>query len=107
GMSLAEFGEQLYVSKACVTCHKIDGSAGTGPSFLNIFGTKEMLNDGTDVLVDENYIRESVLNPLAKITAGYQPVMPTYQGILKERQIDALIAFIKSLQGKEKLNDEQ
>ena len=47
--------------------------------------------------VDENYIRESVLEPQAKIVAGFQPVMPTYQGILKDRDIDALIAYIKSL----------
>ncbi|MGB9606699.1 MAG: c-type cytochrome, partial [Bryobacteraceae bacterium] len=49
------------------------------------------------VVADENYIRESILNPQAKIVAGYQPVMPTFQGLLNERQINALIEFIKEL----------
>ncbi len=97
GMSLEKFGEQLYTSKACVTCHRIDGVAHTGPSFLGIFGEETKLSDGSTVTVDENYIRESILHPQAKIVAGYQPVMPTYQGLLDSRQVDALIAYIKSL----------
>lgn len=106
GMTLEEFGAKLYVSKACITCHKVDGSFGTGPSWKNIYGKVRALTDGSVVTVDENYIRESILNPRAKVTAGYQPVMPTYQGILKERQIDALIAYIKSLQEDESIKDE-
>ncbi len=98
GMTLKDFGAKLYVSKACVTCHKIDGTNSTGPPWNNLFGKEEHLSDGTSVIVDENYIRESILNPMAKITAGYQAVMPTFQGILKDKQIDALIAYIKSLQ---------
>ena len=101
GMTLEEFGAKLYTSKACVTCHSIDGSVGTGPTFKNKYGIMEDLKDGSTILIDENYIRESILNPNAKVVAGFAPVMPTYQGILKERQIDALIAFIKSLQEKE------
>ena len=58
----------------------------------------EKLVDGSEILVDENYIRESILKPQAKITLGFDPVMPTYQGLLKDRQIDALIAYIKSIQ---------
>jgi cytochrome c oxidase subunit 2 len=96
-MSLEEAGAQLYNSKACVTCHSIDGTAGVAPSFLGKFGTIEKLADGSEIEVDENYLRESILNPQAKIVQGYQPVMPTYQGVLKDRQIDALIAYIKSL----------
>ncbi len=101
GLALEDFGRQLYVSKACITCHKIDGSAGTGPSFVGVYGSKEKLKDGSEVQVDENYIRESILNPQAKVTFGYPPVMPTYQGILKDKQIDALIAFIKTLEKQE------
>ena len=97
GMSLEEAGAQLYNSKACVTCHSIDGTPGVAPSFLGKFGTIEKLADGSEIEVDENYLRESILNPQAKIVQGYQPVMPTYQGVLKDRQIDALIAYIKSL----------
>lgn len=101
GESLEDYGAKLYVSKACVTCHKLDGSASTGPSFKNIFGHKALMSDGSEVDVDENYLRESILNPTAKVVGGYQPVMPTYQGVLKDREIDALIAFIKSLKDKE------
>ncbi len=97
GMSLEEAGAQLYTSKACATCHSIDGSPGVAPSFLAKFGSKEALVDGSEVLVDENYVRESILNPQAKIVQGYQPVMPTYQGVLTDRQIDALIAYMKTL----------
>ncbi len=98
GMSLTEAGAQFYNSKACATCHSIDGTAGVAPSFLNRFGSMEKLSDGKEVMVDENYIRKSILNPQAEVVLGYQPVMPTYQGVLKDRQIDALIAYIKSLQ---------
>ena len=97
GVSLEEAGKELYRSKACVTCHSVDGTPGVAPSFLGRFGKKEKLSDGSEVLVDENYIRESILNPQAKVVQGFQPVMPTFQGVLKDRQIDALIAYIKSL----------
>lgn len=96
-MAPEEFGAKLYVSKACATCHSIDGSANTGPTWKGIFGKKHKMADGSEVLVDENYIRQSILEPNAKVVAGYQPVMPTYQGLLKDKQIDALIEFIKTL----------
>jgi cytochrome c oxidase subunit 2 len=98
GMSLEEAGANLYKLKACVTCHSIDGTPGVAPSFKGRFGKMERLADGGDVMIDENYLRESILNPQAKVVRGYQAVMPTYQGVLKDRQIDALIAYIKSLQ---------
>ncbi len=98
GMSLEEAGAKLYQSKACVTCHTVDGRPGVAPSFKGRFGSQEKMADGTTVTVDENYIRESILNPQAKVVAGYQPVMPTYQNVLTDRQIDALIAYIKSIQ---------
>lgn len=97
GISLEEYGKQLYTSKACNTCHRVDGVAFTGPSFNGIFGHPVSLTGGGSAPVDENYLRESILNPQAKIVAGYQPVMPTYQGLLDSRQVDALIAYIKSL----------
>lgn len=100
GLSLEEYGAQLYKAKACITCHSLDGSVITGPSFLGLYGTMITLQDGSTVLFDENYARESILNPKAKVVEGYQPVMPTFQGILKDRQIDALIAFIKSINEK-------
>ena len=68
------------------------------PSFKGRFGSQEKLADGQTIMIDENYIRESILSPRAKVVAGFQPVMPTYQNVLTDRQIDALIAYIKSLQ---------
>ena len=97
GLTPVEFGKLLYERKACVTCHSTDGKAMDGPSFVGHFGTEVLMSDGSRVLMDENYIRESILNPKAKVVNGYQPIMPTFQGVLKDREIDALIAFIKSL----------
>lgn len=97
GMTPADYGAKLFVQKACITCHAVDGSEKTGPHVNGIFGKEVPLADGSKVIADENYIRESILNPQASIVAGYDPVMPTYQGLLKDKQIDALIAYIKSL----------
>lgn len=97
-MPLAELGEKLYTAKACNTCHSIDGSKNVGPSFKGIFGHDAEMADGSTLTVDENYIRESILQPQAKVVAGYQPVMPTFQGILKDRELDGLIEYIKTLQ---------
>ena len=90
-------GKQLYADKGCVTCHSSDGSRLTGPSFKGIFGQPQPLTDGTSVNIDENYIRESILNPQAKIAQSYAPVMPSFQGTLRETEITYLIAYIKSL----------
>jgi cytochrome c oxidase subunit II len=97
GTSMEEYGKQLYASKACNTCHSVTGEKLTGPSFKGIYGAPQPLADGSSVPVDENYIKESILNPQAKIAQGYAPVMPSYQGVLKETEIQALIAYIKSL----------
>lgn len=92
----AEAGKILYQRRGCSQCHSLDGTAGTGPSFKGIFGKPVRLTDGRDVLVDDNYIRESILEPQAKIVAGFQPVMSTYKGLLSDDEITALIEFIKS-----------
>jgi cytochrome c oxidase subunit 2 len=92
-----EWGAQLYKSKACFTCHSIDGTPNVGPTFKGVFGSTAELTDGSTVTVDENYIRQSILEPQSQIVAGFQPVMPTFQGQLKEAEIDALIAYLKTL----------
>lgn len=97
GLSPAEFGARLYASKRCVGCHSIDGTPGNGPSFLGVYGHEVTLSDGGKQTADENYLRQSILDPTAKVVAGYQPIMPTYQALLKDNEIDALIAYIKSL----------
>jgi cytochrome c oxidase subunit 2 len=93
----AEAGRELYRRRGCAQCHSTDGSAGTGPSFKGIFGQTHRFTDGTSAVVDENYIRQSVLEPEAKIREGFTPQMPTYQGILNDDEIAALTEFIKSL----------
>ncbi len=95
GMPPAEFGRLLYTRYGCETCHSLDGSRLEGPSFKGIFGKPVRLADGRTVTADENYIRRSILEPQADVVAGYQPVMPTFQGLLGEREINALIEFIK------------
>lgn len=106
GESLAAYGERLYTSRACNTCHSLDGTANVGPTFQGLWGRQEAMASGEFITVDENYIRESILEPQAKVVAGYQPVMPTYQGILGDREIDALIAFFKSLEGADNQNNQ-
>ncbi len=92
-----ELGEDLYKNKGCNACHSLDGSVGVGPSFKALFGKNESLQDGSTLEVDENYLRESILIPQAKVVQGFAPVMPAFKGILKDEEIDALIAYIKSL----------
>lgn len=102
------WGHAIYVAKACSACHTTDGSAGQGPSFKGVWGRVEAMSDGTSVNISgeegENYIRESVLQPPAKVVSGFQPVMPSFAGILSDPEIDAIIAYLKSLgtEGSEK-----
>src|SRR5262249_52484892 len=92
----AEEGRALFVQFDCVSCHGT-GSRQRCPPLGNLYGKQEQLTNGQSVLVDEAYIRESVLAPKAKIVRGFEPVMPSFQGQLTEEQILALIAYIKSL----------
>jgi cytochrome c oxidase subunit 2 len=94
--SLASTGEKLFADLACNTCHRPD-SRGRGPVLENVFGHEVQLQDGSIVTADESYVRESILTPSAKITAGFQPVMPAFQGLVTEEQLLALIEYIKSL----------
>jgi len=94
--SLPAAGEMLFTRLACNTCHKTDGT-GRGPSLVGKFGKSEKLTSGENVAVDESYVRESILNPQAKITAGYPPIMPTFKGLVTEDQLLQLVAYIKTL----------
>jgi cytochrome c oxidase subunit 2 len=94
----AELGKKLFASRSCITCHSLDGSRIQGPTFKGLFGRTETIADGSSIKVDENYIRESLLEPTKKVVQGYPAVMPTYKGLLKETDIDALIAYIKTVQ---------
>ncbi len=97
GMSLVEQGKQIYASKACIGCHSLDGTKMVGPSFKGIWGKMEELADGSTVKVDENYIRESLMAPSAKVVKGFNPVMPPFAGQLQDSEVNAVIEFIKSV----------
>jgi cytochrome c oxidase subunit 2 len=96
GGSLAENGQKLFDELACGNCHKPDGS-GRCPSLTGLFGKTVQLVGGDTVKADDGYIRESILQPQAKIVAGYGPIMPTFQGLVTEEGVMQLIEYIKSL----------
>jgi cytochrome c oxidase subunit 2 len=92
-------GEKLFQSLSCNTCH-VPGGQGRGPELNNVVGTTVQLQSGGTVVVDDAYIRESIVNPHAKITAGYQANMPAFQGLVTEEQLMQLVAYVKSLSQK-------
>lgn len=97
-LSLADQGRQLYASKACIGCHTLDGNRAVGPTFKGLFGKTEALEGGGSVKVDENYLRESILEPNKSIVATYPAgVMPTFAGQLSDADVGALIEFIKTV----------
>ncbi len=95
--SPAEYGQKLYERRGCASCHSLDGSKRVGPSFAGGYGSNREFTDGSTGIVDENYIRESILEPKALIVSGYNPVMPSYKGQLSDDDIDSLIAFLRTL----------
>jgi cytochrome c oxidase subunit 2 len=94
--SLASQGEKLFQKYACNTCH-FDNGTGRGPMLAGAYGKTRPLADGSNVVIDDNYIRESILHPQAKIAAGFQPVMPTFQGQVSEEDLIRLLAYVKSM----------
>lgn len=96
-LSPAERGKDLYSQRGCAACHSLDGKAVIGPSFKNLYGKTESLEDGSSVKVDENYLMESIYEPQAKMVKGYPPTMPSFKGILSEDEVTALIEYIKTL----------
>jgi cytochrome c oxidase subunit 2 len=101
GSSPAERGKAIVhdAGNLCATCHSIDGSKMVGPSFKGLWGRKEKLSDGSEVVVDEAYIKESIWKPAAKIVEGYGPVMPAmYEGKLTEENVKDIIEYLKTLQ---------
>lgn len=94
--TLAQKGEQLFTQLACITCHRAD-SQGRGPVLNGVFGANVHLTNGNVVTADATYIRESILNPTAKVVQGFPPIMPTFQGQVSEEQLLALTEYIKSL----------
>ena len=98
GETLASAGAKRFVEHACNTCHG-DQPGARGPSLAGLFGKEVPLATGQTVSADQDYIRESIVNPQAKLVAGYPPIMPTYQGLISEEGLLQLTAYIKSLSG--------
>src|SRR3954454_21367173 len=94
--SLSSTGEKLYHQYGCSTCHDLQGK-GPGPSFIGVYGSTVRLDDGTTVVADDAYLRESILHSQAKVVLGFKGIMPVFQGQLDEDQVRALIEFVKAL----------
>jgi cytochrome c oxidase subunit 2 len=97
GQSLAGAGEKLFQELGCSTCHRADTLA-RGPNLEGLFGGPVRLSDGNTLTADESYIRESIVTPSAKVVQGFQPIMPTYQGLVAEEGLMQLVAYVRSLQ---------
>ena len=92
-------GQDLYETQGCTGCHSQDGTRQAGPTFRGLFGSQVTLDDGTTVTADEDYLHASIVDPGGQVVEGFNNIMPgTYAQELTEEQIQALIAFIKSLQ---------
>ncbi|PYS39015.1 MAG: cytochrome c oxidase subunit II [Acidobacteria bacterium] len=96
-MSPAAAGQQMFESLGCVSCHGANGEGGRGPALLGVYGSKVVLAGGQTVTADDGYVRESILNPQAKIVNGFGPIMPSFQGQVNEEQLLQLVAYVKSL----------
>lgn len=94
--SLASTGQRLFNELGCATCHRLD-TQGRGPNLTGVFGKAQQLADGRSVVADESYLRESIVAPGAKVVAGFKPIMPTFQNLVNEEQLLALVTYIKSL----------
>ncbi len=93
---LSATGEKIFAELGCSTCHRSDAQ-GRGPDLQGVYGTPVQLEDGRIVTADENYVRECILDPGSKRVKGFAPIMPTFQGLVSEEQVNALVAYLKSI----------
>ncbi|MDE1160754.1 MAG: cytochrome c oxidase subunit II [Acidobacteriaceae bacterium] len=97
GMSLAQNGERLFASLGCIQCHS-GNAASRGPNLAGVYGSKLTLTNGQQVTVNDAYLRDAILNPSEHVTAGFSPIMPTYQGQVSEDGLIDLVEYIKNMQ---------
>lgn len=112
GKKPSEVGALLYRAKGCNACHTVDGSPGTGPSWGGddpLYGSEREFENAPPQIADENYIRESILEPAAKIHKGFPNQMQSFQGLITDKELFAIISYIKSLSepGQAELTDEK
>lgn len=93
----AEAGERLTRNLGCNACHSVDGTRMVGPSYKGLFGSPRRLRDGSSVVADENYVRAAMLDPQGQVVEGFEPVMPTFQGRVSEKEIGLIIEYLKTL----------
>ena len=96
GKGMMGKGERLFREFRCDSCHH-QNSGALGPNLENLVGHSVTLENGKTLVADENYLRESILTPQAKVVAGYAPVMPTFKNQMDEEQLMAIIAYLKTL----------
>jgi cytochrome c oxidase subunit 2 len=97
GSTLVDEGRRLAGEQGCMKCHSLDGTRHIGPTWRELYGRSEKLSTGKTILADEGYLTKSIMDPGADVVAGFQNVMPTYQGRLSPPEIAAIVEFIKSL----------
>ena len=90
-------GQEVFNRMACNACHSVDGSLKIGPTIKNQYGKNIRHTDGSIIIIDDQYIRESLVDPLKYIAEGYTPIMPSYKPVLTDEDIENLIAYIKAL----------
>ena len=96
-LSMVRVGEEAAATDGCLRCHTLDGSPHIGPTWAGLYGQKVTLKDGSTVIADDAYLTESMMDPLVKIVRGFEPVMPSYHGILRPGETAALLELIKSI----------
>lgn len=106
GMSLAQNGERLFASMGCNSCHS-GNAAARGPNLAGVYGAKLTLTDGSQLLVNDAYLRDAILNPSQHVTAGFAPIMPTYQGQISEDGLIDLVEYIKNMQSNYRVQQTQ
>jgi len=97
--SLASGGQRLFLSLGCGTCH-LEGPGARGPALSGLAGSRVVLQNGQEVVADDSYLRESIVDPTAKVVMGFQPIMPPFKGRVSEEELIALVAYLRALQSR-------
>jgi cytochrome c oxidase subunit 2 len=97
GSSILEQGRRVAAEQGCLKCHSVDGSRHIGPTFVDLYQRREKLTTGELITADEAYLTRSIMDPAAQLVAGYQNVMPSYQGKMTPPEVAAVVEYLKLL----------